>query len=130
MAKFFKFFINIFFPKICLHCKTDIHYLNANILCPDCYKLLKKINGFFCAKCGQPIDSGEHCYGCKKQKHISKCSFIRSAFIFNPPMRSVVHEYKYTSKPYLSKQLGLWMREVLKNHKEFRDFNFLLPVPL
>jgi competence protein ComFC len=71
-----------------------------------------------CAKCGQPIDSGEHCYSCRKLKTKPKCSFIRSAFIFNDPMRSVIHEYKYKSKPYLSKTLG------------FNDFHFLLAVPL
>ena len=83
-----------------------------------------------CAKCGQPIDSGEHCYTCRKLKAPPKCSFIRSCFIFNEPMRSVVHEYKYNDKPYLAKTLGLWMRNTLKINSEFKDFHFLIAVPL
>ena len=129
-SNFLKFFINILFPRICLHCKNDIHHLNENILCLACLRQLKQISGFFCAKCGKPIDSGMHCYHCKKLKIKPKCSFIRSAFIFNEPMRSAIHEYKYNCKPYLSKTLGLWMRETLKTNSEFKDFSFLLPVPL
>ena len=129
-SNFFKFFINIFFPRICLHCKNDIHYLNENILCPLCHEQLKRIDPPLCAKCGQPIDSGEHCYSCRKLKTKPKCSFIRSAFIFNEPMRSIIHEYKYNGKPYISKTLGLWMREILKTDPKFKDFHFLLAVPL
>ncbi len=129
-SKFFKFFINIFFPRICLHCKNDIHYLDENILCSPCHEQLKTITMPLCAKCGQPIDSGEHCYSCRKLKTKPKCSFIRSAFTFNEPMRSIIHEYKYKNKPYLSKTLGLWMRELLKTNQEFKDFHFLLAVPL
>ncbi|MCK5106289.1 MAG: ComF family protein [Elusimicrobiales bacterium] len=129
-SNFLKFFINILFPRICLHCKNDIHYLDKNILCPPCHEQLKKITMPRCAKCGQPIDSGEHCYSCRKLKTKPKCSFIRSAFIFNEQMRSVIHEYKYINKPYLSKTLGLWMREDLKTNPEFKEFRFLLAVPL
>jgi ComF family protein len=129
-SKFFKFFINIFFPRICLYCKTDIHYLDKNILCPPCHSQLKRLLMPFCAKCGQPIDSGEHCYSCRKLKTKPKCSFIRSAFIFNEQMRSIIHEYKYKGKPYLAKTLGLWMNEIAKTNPEFKDFYLLLAVPL
>ncbi len=129
-SKFSKFFINIFFPRVCPHCKNDIHYLSENILCAPCHEQLRRLTAPLCAKCGRPIDSGERCYACRKLKTKSKCSFIRSAFIFNETMRSVIHAYKYDNKPYLSKILGLWMREALKTKPEFTDFHFLLAVPL
>jgi ComF family protein len=128
----FLFLINVFFPRICLHCKRDLHYQDENILCPECFAKLEPLPDLLCKRCSLPLPSGgAYCPDCrgKKPKEF-KCSFIKSAFVFNPQIRSVVHSFKYESKPYLADRIGVWLSASVEKYPQLKEYTHVLAVPL
>ncbi|MBI4656236.1 MAG: ComF family protein [Elusimicrobia bacterium] len=129
--KIWKFLANVFFPRICLHCKRDIHYLDDNVLCPSCFQNLQEIPEFYCKTCGVPLEHGAHCFDCRKPKNENpECSIIRARFVFNPQIRSVIHSFKYHSKPYLAKILAGWLLNSFERYPELKGYDSITAIPL
>lgn len=131
-SKISGYLLHVLLPKTCAHCKEDLHYLDAEPLCPACRGSLEPITGLSCRKCGSPLDSGgEYCFGCRGHKGARlKAALVRSAFAFNPELRSLIHAFKYRGRKHLAEPLGMELAGAYDRHPELRGYNFVIPVPL
>lgn len=127
-----KYLLHVLLPKTCAHCKEDLRYLDTEPLCPACRGALEPITGLSCRKCGLPLDSGgEYCFSCRGHKGARlEAALVRSAFVFNPELRSLIHAFKYRGRKDLAEPLGMRLAKAYDRHPELRDYNFVMAVPL
>jgi ComF family protein len=124
--------LHILLPKTCLHCGQDLKFKSADHLCPKCLDNLEKILPLYCQRCGIPLSGGgAHCFRCRGSlagKY--KCDKIRSAFVFNKEIRSLIHHLKYKHKQGISVFFAVSLVEALFRYEEIQNFDLIIPVPL
>ena len=127
-----KYLLHVLLPRTCAHCKEDLHYLDEQPLCPACRGGLEPITGLCCRKCGLPLPSGgEYCFNCRGHKSERiRTDLVRSAFVFNPQLRSLIHAFKYRGRKDLSGPLGLELAGAYDRYPELREYIFTIGVPL
>jgi competence protein ComFC len=81
----------------------------------------------FCSKCGEPAPAIEGlCGRCMKGEHVF--DFARSALLFTPALRDIVHHLKYFDRVSLAGPLGDILKECLD--REHFTGDLIIPVPL
>ena len=111
-------------PSYCLLCKqNNPSRLN---LCPECIDCLQPLtNG--CACCARPLNDGAGglCGVCIK----SQPSFnqVWCSYIYQEPLRSMIHDFKFKQQLHLVKTLGHLMMASAPSHL---DNACIIPVPL
>jgi competence protein ComFC len=127
-----KFMAYFLMPDTCLHCKKDLGFAYEKPLCKTCQEKLRKMPDLQCKRCGVVLDyGGSHCHRCigyKASKY--KCSIIRSALVFGPEIRSVIHHFKYRQKTKLSAYLGGFLINAFNRYQELSGCDLILPVAL
>ena len=124
--------LHIFFPNTCYGCKRDLPWKQTEPLCCACQKAVQSVGSLYCLRCGKPLpDGGAHCYQCRgsKAEHF-KCKIIRSAVVFSPQMRELIHCFKYADQPYLADFLAEWMNKEWDKYPDLADAQLIIPVPL
>jgi ComF family protein len=125
-----KWLLNALLPRSCLHCGLDLHYLEPAPLCPACAGGLEPLPELHCAICGLPLeDGGQACRDCRGGPPRS-LTLSRSAFVFNPQLRSLVHAFKYKAREDLADFLSAKMGSALAGFPELAPYNFSVAVPL
>ena len=122
----------VLLPNTCYSCKRDLHWQAKEPLCPRCAAEVKPIGPLYCLRCGKPLpDGGAHCYQCRgsKAEHF-KCKIIRSAIVFGPQTRGIIHAFKYADQPYLSSYLAGWMNKEWDKYPDLKEAQLIIPVPL
>ena len=124
--------LNILLPRACHCCGRDEPASYKLPLCEECMNGLAEPGPFVCARCGVNLpDGGTHCYSCRGSKASGfKCSLIRSALVFTPELRSLVHGFKYSGRVYLKNFLAEKMRGAFDKTAEFKTADIICPVPL
>jgi len=120
-------------PATCAHCKKDLRFRAEEPLCGTCAAGLKPLPEPFCKVCGVFLpDGGAHCWHCKSpsRRRLAKCSLIRSAYLFTPQLRSLIHALKYRARPSLSEYLAGGAGPRLAACAELAPYRTLVPVPL
>ena len=127
-----KFLLHILVPDTCLHCGVDLKFNYPYPLCKDCESKLEPLPELHCKRCGVVLFSGgAHCYRCRGHKAENyKCSVIRSALVYNPQIRSVIHHFKYGQKSKLANYLGDFLSRAFKEYPQLADCNCIIPVAL
>ena len=127
-----KALLSVFFPNTCYGCKRDLSWKEQGWLCPSCQKALQQVGPLYCQRCGKPLpDGGAHCYQCRGSKAKQfKCKIIRSALVFGPQVRELVHHFKYADQPYLAAYLAQYMDQSFEKYTELSEAELLIPVPL
>ena len=127
-----KYILHVLLPRTCAHCGEDLHYLEDSPLCLPCRGSLEPITGLCCRKCGIPLESGgEYCYLCRGDKSGRfSVKLVRSAFTFNPELKSLIHAFKYRGRKDLAEPLGLDMAGAYDGRPELGNYKFTLAVPL
>lgn len=125
-----KWLLNALLPRACAHCGADLHYLAPGPLCPGCAGALEALPELHCAACGLPLeDGGGTCYDCRGAGPRS-LALARSAFVFNPQLRSLVHAFKYRGREDLAGYLAGEMTAALPRFPELAPYTFCAAVPL
>jgi ComF family protein len=125
-----KWLLNALLPRSCAHCGLDLHYLDGQPLCPACRAGLEPLPALHCQVCGLPLpDGGQACYDCRGAG-ARALTLARSAFVFNPQLRSLVHAYKYNAREDLADYLAGEMCAALGRFPELAPYNFCAAVPL
>ncbi|OIO04786.1 MAG: ComF family protein [Elusimicrobia bacterium CG_4_10_14_0_2_um_filter_56_8] len=125
-----KWLLNALLPRTCAHCGLDLNYLSAKPLCPGCSGQLEALPGLHCRTCGLPLsDGGQSCRDCRGGAPRA-LALARSAFIFNPQLRSLLHAFKYRAREDLAGFLAAGMAEALPCYPELSPYNFVTAVPL
>lgn len=124
--------LHILFPNTCCSCRRDLPASFRTPLCAECESHVQNPGPLFCLRCGKPLpDGGAHCYQCRGSKAKNfKCKIIRSAVVFGPQVRGVIHAFKYAERFYLADYLASWMDEQWPQYAEFSSVQVLMPVPL
>lgn len=126
----FDLLAHIFTPDTCLHCGIDTAFDYKRPLCVNCETKLELMPKLQCKRCGVVLTAGGgYCHRCAGYKaHRYKCSLIRSALVFNPQIRSVIHHFKYRQKTKLAKYLAEFLADAFKRYDEICDCEIILPV--
>jgi len=97
-----------------------------------CQKAVQAVGPLYCLRCGKPLpDGGAHCYQCRGSKAADfKCKIIRSAVVFGPQIRELIHCFKYADQSYLADFLAEWMNKEWDKYPDLADAQLILPVPL
>jgi ComF family protein len=104
--------LNLLFPQLCVLCGAQIFERRWSAACPDCWSKLEPIPRPFCLQCGMPAPAIEtRCGACRRGEHAF--DFARSLYLFNDPMRGVIHHLKYSARVSLAKPLGPPLRACL-----------------
>lgn len=124
--------LHVLLPNTCYACRRDMPFRSRAPLCPACEALVKPVGPLYCLRCGKPLpDGGAHCYHCRGSKAKDfKCKVIRSAVVFGPQVRAVVHAFKYADQTYLAAHLAGWMAVPWQKYPNLADAQVLMPVPL
>jgi len=124
-----KYVLNVLLPRTCLHCAADLHYLEPGPLCRDCEAGLEPLPELHCKKCGLPLKAGgESCYDCRGEGNALDTT--RSALVFNPQLRSLLHAFKYGDRDDLADFFSSKMAAAMGRFKELEGHTFVLDVPL
>jgi ComF family protein len=125
-----KWLLNALMPRACAHCGLDLHFLDPGPLCPGCAGALEPLPALHCKACGLPLkDGGGTCYDCRGAGPRS-LALARSAFVFNPQLRSLVHAFKYRGREDLAGYLAGEMTAALPRFPELAPYAFCAAVPL
>ncbi len=121
MKNWFSDFLNLFYPAVCMGCKTSL-YDGENVLCIECasaipmaYDLLEydeKVKDLF--------------YGRLELHHARSLFFYEKIGI----VQSMIHELKYAGQEHVSGYLGAWMADYVKRDPLFADVDVVIPVPV
>ena len=132
MRLIYKAIDHFFFPQVCVCCGADVPWKLDTPLCPTCEEKLTPLGPLICQRCGRVLPSGgAHCFACRGSKAKNyKCKIIRSAFVFNSPVRSLVHALKYRNHIALATYMGHRMAERFSTYAELAEVNYVVPVPL
>ena len=124
--------LHFFFPRECFGCGCDLAWHAQEPLCPACLAGLKEPGPLICRRCGAVLTSGgAHCYACRGSRARQyKCEIIRSALMFNPSSRALVHALKYAGADYLARYMGECMARRFGHYPELAAAELVLAVPL
>lgn len=112
-------------PAVCILCSQ--YHRAASAVCSECKSLLKPIKQA-CRYCALPLPEGNFlvCGACIKEKPSIDRGY--AAYLFEEPLRTLLHEFKYQEGLYLRSFLAQLIRDNLKD--EFIQTQCLIPVPL
>jgi ComF family protein len=119
--------LNLLFPQSCVLCHARVLTYRCSVACPECWSKLETIPRPYCPQCGMPAPFIEGlCGPCRRGDHAF--DFARSLFLFNDPMRGILHHFKYSGRVSLARPLG----QRLRDHMQREGFTgkMALPVPL
>lgn len=125
-----KYFLNVLLPRTCPYCSADLPYLEAGPLCRACAALLEPLPELHCKKCGLPLKAGgEACYDCRGAG-ARALDAARSALVFNPPLRCLLHAFKYQDREDLAEFFSGEMAASLDRFGALAGHTFVVEVPL
>ena len=125
--------LHILLPRTCFACKKDLPFRWPAPLCRDCASRVRFVAGsLHCHRCGQPLaDGGAHCAHCRGSKAKTfKCVCIRSAVVFGPQIRPLIHAFKYAHQTYLASFLAGYMARAWPSYEPLHAAQLIMPVPL
>lgn len=112
-------------PAICVLCGQ--YYPHEHAVCMACQALLTPL-GTSCQYCALPLPEGTFlvCGSCSQQRPL--VNQVLTAYRFEEPLRTLMHEYKYHAGLYLTTLLSTLMLHALPS----MDYptQCLIPVPL
>lgn len=114
-------FISLFYPEICSSCKLQLMQ-NESLICTMCrHDLpLTNITDF---KKNKVVDVF---YGKIEIEKAFSLLFFRKKSV----TKNLIQELKYKGNQNIGEFFGDWIGELLKENKEFKDIDFIIPVPI
>jgi competence protein ComFC len=116
----------LFFPPVCLACNNRIDS-SFQILCDNCRDMLVTITENYCEKCGGPLQDGK-CETCSTTEFYF--DLARSAFVYQTPVRELIHHLKYDSLRSPAAFLARAMTGITPNNDPGRYYDYIMAVPL
>lgn len=128
---FFTALLDVILPPICHICHSFIPNANTLHICPACRDNLPLALSPLCPVCGIPfIGTGEdhRCGAClANPPHFDTA---RAPFLYEGPIRDLIHSFKYSQKTHLRNPLALLTLEEAGVFLLDRKPHLIVPVPL
>ncbi len=113
--------LDVLFPPRCIVCgRVDAW------LCQGCVPRLPWLRGPTCSRCGTPLERAGLCPRCREAP--LRLIRIHSLLLFEGPLRTAIHRFKYQHGWPLARPLGELMANYWRTHPLPADV--LVPVPL
>ncbi len=126
-AGYFRDFVDVIFPPRCFICEKKT---NTEIICVECKEKIKPLTPPLCRLCSREMREKDTyiCNNCLKKK-VSYDRVI-SCFIYDEPLKNLIHLAKYKYYDYIMKFLSLMMiKHISKLNFSFADYNLIVSVP-
>lgn len=121
LGSLYRWGLDLLLPPRCVVCGRLETWL-----CVTCAQQLPLAQGSFCSRCGRPWADGTLCPTC--QTTPLQVAPIRSAFLFEGPIRDAIHALKYRGGREVARTLGARMAQAWQTAPLESDL--LVPVPL
>ncbi len=115
----------------------DLVYLFYPTYCAACDSALYKNERLLCTSCRHELPLGNfHNVNAKKIKKVFygriKIENASSLFVFHKDslVQNLIHNLKYRGQEKIGIELGKWLGEELKQSNDYKDIEFVIPVPL
>lgn len=132
MRTLLKALLDLLLPSFCLACEKPLGPAAPELLfCPDCLAGLRCIQSPLCPCCGRAYlvapGGDHHCGSCLAQpRHFSRA---RALFLYEEPLKKVVHRFKYQGKTACLPSFAKLARN-LPQLGELEGVDWIVPVPL
>ena len=131
VKQFFNALLDVILPPLCHICHSFIPDAGRLHICPTCLNSLPLVSSPLCPICGIPFIGvgGDHrCGACTLQPpHFDAA---RAHFLYEGPIRELIHTFKYNRSSHLRYPLALLALEGLCGDPAVSDLNLIVPVPL
>lgn len=128
----FRALLDIFFPPLCLACKSFVPDSTEILLCTACREKIIPIQSPLCPVCGIPFHTEQgmdHTCGECATTH-RPFTAARSAVVFGGPVQELIHRLKYGKKTHLSRPLALLTARRVVPFIAESGAELVVPVPL
>ena len=128
---FFHALLDVILPPICHICRSFIPNAGTLHICQTCRDIMPIVSSPICPKCGIPFigtGSDHRCGQCMTNPpHFDTA---RAHFLYEGPIRDLIHSYKYNQKTHLRNPLALLTLEGLSAFLKSQNLHLIVPVPL
>lgn len=123
--------LDLLLPSFCLACERPLAPAPELLFCPDCLARLHVIKSPLCPCCGRvylaAAGGDHHCGPClAAPKHFSRA---RALFLYEEPLKEVVHRFKYQGKTACLPSFARFARN-LPHLAGMEGVDWIVPVPL
>ncbi|HHT9150833.1 MAG TPA: double zinc ribbon domain-containing protein [Candidatus Wujingus californicus] len=134
ITRYLHTFLDIFYPRYCVHCKCSLNNSYEMYICEDCKKKISYVIDTHCSRCGTilgpyTIKSKEAgCLVCKsKHFYFDKVTCITH---YDGVIKTLIYKFKYAGQKFLFNALY----DIINTQKKFNglvsDIDIIVPVPL
>lgn len=131
VKQLFHTLLDVILPPICHICHSFIPNAGKLHICLTCRDSLPLALSPLCPVCGIPfIGTGDdhRCGSClTNPPHFDTA---RAYFLYEGPIRDLIHSFKYNQKTHLRNPLALLTLEGLNSFLMSQDLHLIVPVPL
>lgn len=123
--------LDVFLPPICHICHSFIPNAGTIHICTTCRDLLQLVSSPLCPICGIPFagtGSDHHCGACLT--HPPHFDSAQAHFLYEGPIRDLIHFFKYNRKTHLRSPLALLALEGASDFLADHQPHLIVPVPL
>lgn len=126
--------VELVYPKKCPACKKKpVNDKTGDFLCGECRGMIKPNLPPFCHSCGRRLDikgfAKNICPSCLKNRMHFDRAF--SPYVFEGPIRDLVHEFKYGGKDYLGSHLSAMIINFIREYRIGIDYmDAVIAMPL
>lgn len=114
--------LDLLFPPRCAGCQRGGH-----LLCPDCLRTMQPLTPPLCQRCGSPLAFPAG--GCTFCLHNDlRFHGLRCVNLYQGPLRSAIHAFKYQGEQRLAEPLGLLLAWAFTRYHMRADA--FVPLPL
>ncbi|MBM4054115.1 MAG: ComF family protein [Planctomycetes bacterium] len=127
-------FLDVFYPRICLHCRGNINYSREQYICGACRENIAFINENYCSRCGSisgpySVSFDEKGCGFCRTQHFYHDSLTAIAH-YDGAIKVLVHKYKYEKQRFLYKAVNDVLLANRKLNERIQEVDIIIPVPL
>ena len=116
--------LDLIFPPRCAGCGQS-----GNLWCSACQADVRMIPDPVCSHCGRPLENLRDDDLCRQCRHFPlEIDGIRSAVMFEGPLRQAIHHLKYSGRTSLAEPLGAFLSA--KWQADPLPADTIVPVPL
>lgn len=136
LKTFHRSLLDILLPQSCHVCsaflRDSVNAFDENI-CSDCRGRMEETPALACRFCAatlrEPREYVERrCSSCRSLA-LPAFEEAHACFIYNKPMRALIHQMKYRERPYLARTAARLMQSELPR-RLLEEANMIVPVPL
>ena len=97
--------VNLVYPLRCASCGQDLEAMDTRGVCGFCLDRIRLNPRPFCIRCGRAVEkTASLCEECRKMRPHFDSAF--SAYLYEGPMKDLIHKFKYNRKIALSRLLS------------------------